>query len=70
MPGSRRVNDRIFATFHSGDRFGMVALTPKQQRGFIDEHPGMFTPEAGAWDEPGAQKSIWHRQMKRCSVKR
>jgi hypothetical protein len=48
----------------------MVALTPKQQRGFIDEHPGMFTPEAGAWDEPGAQKSIWHRQMKRCSVKR
>ena len=35
-------SDRIFATLHTGDSFGMVALTPEQQRELIDEHPGMF----------------------------
>jgi YjbR protein len=44
-----RVGNRIFATLHTGDRFGMVTLTPEQQRECIDEHPEMFTPEAGAW---------------------
>src|SRR5262245_62120380 len=48
-----RVNNRVFASLHSGDRFGMVALTPEQQEGFIADHPGMFTPEAGAWGRSG-----------------
>ena len=51
-----RVNNRIFATLHSGDRFGMVALTLEQQRGFMDEHPEMFTPEAGAWGRAGSTR--------------
>jgi hypothetical protein len=51
-----RVNNRIFATLHSGDRFGMVALTPEQQRQFIDEYPDMFTPEAGAWGRAGSTR--------------
>jgi len=51
-----QVNNRIFATLHTGDRFGMVALTPEQQRAFIDEHPGMFTPEAGAWGRAGSTR--------------
>jgi hypothetical protein len=51
-----RVGNRIFATLHTGDRFGMVALTPEQQRELIDEHPGMFSPEAGAWGRGGSTR--------------
>jgi hypothetical protein len=48
-----RVNNRIFATLHAGGRFGMVKLTPEQQQEFIDRHPDVFTPEAGAWGRAG-----------------
>jgi hypothetical protein len=51
-----RAGNRIFATLHSGDRFGMVALTPEQQGQFIDEYPEMFTPEAGAWGRAGSTR--------------
>jgi hypothetical protein len=48
-----RANGKIFATLHSGDRFGMVSLTPAQQETFISQYPAMFTPEAGAWGRQG-----------------
>ena len=51
-----RLNNRIFATLHSGDQFGMVALTPAQQGEFIDEHPGMFTLEKGTWGRGGSTR--------------
>jgi YjbR len=51
-----RVGNRIFATLHTDDRFGMVALTPEQQRELIDEHPEMFSPEAGAWGRGGSTR--------------
>jgi len=51
-----RVDNRIFPTLHSGDRFGMVALTPDQQRQFIDEYPETFAPEAGAWGRAGSTR--------------
>jgi hypothetical protein len=51
-----RLGKRIFATLHTGDRFGMVGLTPEQQRELIDEHPGMFSPEAGAWGRAGSTR--------------
>jgi hypothetical protein len=53
-----RSNNRIFATLHSGDRFGMVALTPEQQQGFIDEHPEMFVAESGAWGRAGSTRVL------------
>ena len=37
-----RVNTRIFATLHGGDRFGIVALSPEQQGEFIEGHPGVY----------------------------
>jgi hypothetical protein len=40
-----RVNNRIFATLHADEQFGMVGLTPAQQREFIAAHPETFTPE-------------------------
>lgn len=51
-----RVNNRIFATLHADETFGMVTLTPEQQREFIAEHPGTFTPESGAWGRAGCTR--------------
>ena len=51
-----RVNDRIFASLHSQDRFGMVRLTPEQQQRLIAEHPEAFAPESGAWGRSGSTR--------------
>jgi hypothetical protein len=51
-----RVNNRIFATLRSGGRFGVVVLTPAQQRSLVDGHPEIFTPEAGAWGRSGSTR--------------
>jgi hypothetical protein len=48
-----RVNGRIFASIHSQDRFGMVTLTPEEQRIVMKNDPGMFEPSAGAWGRQG-----------------
>ena len=48
-----RANGRIFATLHSDDEFGMVKLTPDEQRVVMDADPEMFVPSAGAWGRQG-----------------
>jgi hypothetical protein len=48
-----RLNNRIFASLHHDDRFGMVKLTPEEQEGFLRSHPSMFEPESGAWGLQG-----------------
>jgi hypothetical protein len=53
-----RVNNRIFASLHHDNRFGMVNLTPDQQASFMEEHPDAFTPEAGAWGRQGCTRVI------------
>jgi hypothetical protein len=50
-----RVNGRIFATLGYPDRqWGMVNLTPEQQRNFAREHGGVFVAVKGVWGEQGA----------------
>ena len=51
-----RVNNRIFASLHSQNRFGMVRLTPDQQQRLIAEHPEAFAPESGAWGRSGGTR--------------
>lgn len=51
-----RVNNRIFATLHAGERTGMMKLTPEQQQTFIADHPEAFTPESGAWGRAGCTR--------------
>ena len=48
-----RVGGRIFATLHADLQWGMVKLTPEQQRDVITSHPGTFEPEKGAWGLQG-----------------
>src|SRR5436190_22173205 len=51
-----RVDYRIFATLHHDREFGMVKLTPDQQRQFTRAHPDAFAPESGAWGRAGSTR--------------
>lgn len=51
-----RVRDRIFATLHDDQRYGMVKLTPDQQQQFLRHDSGAFMPEAGAWGRSGCTR--------------
>jgi len=48
-----RMNGRIFASLHPGDRIAMVKLTPAEQRELVRERPEAFAPSAGAWGRQG-----------------
>ena len=50
-----RVRGKIFATLYSraGAEFGMVKLTPEQQRVFVGAKPEAFEPCQGAWGRQG-----------------
>src|SRR5437762_9818997 len=49
-----RVAGKIFASFGVPDRsWGMVKLTPEQQRAFVRKVPEVFKPCSGAWGRQG-----------------
>ena len=50
-----RVRNKIFATLGYPDqRWGMVKLTPHQQRELFDAKSEVFRPAAGAWGRSGS----------------
>lgn len=50
-----RVGGRIFATLGFPDsKWGMVNLTPDQQRTFMRDHAEAFVPVKGSWGEQGS----------------
>src|SRR5215510_9088149 len=50
-----RLNGKIFASLHYPDEnWGMVKLSPSQQRLFIRKAPDVFKPCNGVWGERGA----------------
>jgi hypothetical protein len=51
-----RAGGKIFATLHTGDKTGMVKLTPEQQAEFVRSHPDAFAPESGAWGRQGCTR--------------
>jgi hypothetical protein len=49
-----RVAEKIFASLGAPDEsWGMVKLTPEQQRAFIKKAPEVFKPCSGAWGRQG-----------------
>jgi hypothetical protein len=49
-----RVGGRIFASLGVPDtKWGMVVLTPDQQRVWVHDHPDAFIPAKGKWGEQG-----------------
>lgn len=51
-----RVNKKIFASLFTRDEveYGMVKLTPEQQKQFVKDQPKMFAPIPGGWGRGGA----------------
>ena len=50
-----RVCNKIFATLgYPDDGWGMVKLTPEQQKAFMQAEPEVFNPCSGAWGRRGA----------------
>jgi hypothetical protein len=50
-----RLGGKIFATLGAPDKnWGMVKLTPEQQRSFVGKAPAIFKPCSGAWGRQGA----------------
>jgi hypothetical protein len=50
-----RVGKKVFATLSYPDAaWGMVKLTPAQQRSFVRAHPSVFTAVRGGWGLRGA----------------
>jgi hypothetical protein len=50
-----RVGGKIFATLGYPDKkWGMVKLTPEQQRSFVPANPKVFVPAPGAWGIQGS----------------
>jgi hypothetical protein len=50
-----RVVGKIFASLGVPDKnWGMVKLTPEQQRAFMEKAPGVLKPCSGAWGRQGA----------------
>ncbi len=49
-----RVGGKIFASLGVPDKnWGMVKLTPEQQRTFIEKAPQIFKPSSGSWGRQG-----------------
>jgi hypothetical protein len=49
-----RVNGKIFATLsYPSEEWGMVKLSPDQQRRLVESYPGIFTSVKGAWGLKG-----------------
>ena len=49
-----RVGGKVFASLGAPDEeWGMVKLTPEQQRTFLEEETDAFSPCRGAWGERG-----------------
>jgi hypothetical protein len=49
-----RVRGKIFATIYPDNSWGMVKLTPEQQKRFVRAKPKVFTPVKGGWGRQGA----------------
>jgi hypothetical protein len=50
-----RVKGKIFATLgYPDEEWGVVKLTPAQQREFLKQAPGVFAPCSGVWGRRGA----------------
>jgi hypothetical protein len=60
-----RVGNKIFATL-SGEKqgFGVLALTPDQQAGMVQDEPEMFSPVPGGWGLKGATR-VWLAAVKK-----
>src|SRR5262245_44566304 len=53
-----RVGGKIFASLGPDEDWGMVKLTPAEQKSFMRDEPKAYQPFAGAWGKRGCTKVI------------
>ena len=58
-----RVKGKIFATLGPDESWGMVKLTPKEQKAFVRAEPDVFEPFKGAWGVRGCTKVCLEEAM-------
>lgn len=63
-----RANGRIFASLTTAEDWGVVMISPDEQRALIDSEPDVFVPAAGAWGRQGCTK-VWLSAAKKAEVR-
>jgi hypothetical protein len=53
-----RANGRVFASLTTSEDWGVVRLSPEEQRELVRAEPDVFVPAAGSWGRQGFTK-IW-----------
>jgi hypothetical protein len=48
-----RANGRIFASLSGNEEWGVVKLTPEEQKEFLRSHAKALVPASGAWGRQG-----------------
>jgi hypothetical protein len=51
-----RANGRIFATLTADEQWGVVMVTPEEQRELLRTDPAAFAPASGAWGRQGCTR--------------
>jgi hypothetical protein len=59
-----RVRGKVFASLHPKEEWGMVKLTPEQQKIRVEAEPEMFVPVSGAWGARGATYVVLKKAKK------
>lgn len=49
-----RIGGKIFATLSPGEEYGVVLLSPDEQKALIDEAPKSFSRTKGGWGRSGS----------------
>ncbi|MGZ4983940.1 MAG: MmcQ/YjbR family DNA-binding protein [Chthoniobacterales bacterium] len=51
-----RVNGKIFATLSADEDYGVVMLSPNEQKHFVETDPTAFSPVPGGWGRKGSTR--------------
>ncbi len=51
-----RVGGKIFATLSCAEDYGVVMLSPEEQKEFVDADPEGFSPVPGGWGRKGSTR--------------
>lgn len=63
-----RVGGKIFATLSAAEDYGVVMLSPDEQKQFMTQAPAMFSPVKGGWGRSGS--TYVHLETARDSILR
>ena len=51
-----RIAGKIFATLSPGEEYGVVMLSPAEQKEFVEIAPASFSPVKGGWGRSGSTR--------------